>query len=333
MTNDIQQSLPWLQSSWAQLVQYINQNRVPQALLITGQKGLGKQALAEHFAHSLLCTVAQSKGAYCSQCQSCLLFKAETHPDYMMIKPEEVGKAIGVSVIRQLTTTLSLKPQFEGYRVVVVNPADSLNNAAANAFLKYLEEPTERTCLVLVTDRPSKLSATILSRCQKMVLSKPDSVVLTEWLKRQGILDNHDLLLNLSNGTPLLAKQLADSDLLQLRLECFNNWLNCIDLDVNFIELAGQWHRLEKTKVDFLLFWMVSWAVDLIKLAFHQQPIKLFNPDLIINLQELTQKLDSKNLFKYYDFLLLTQQRFDTQLNKQLMFEEILIRWLKLNNR
>jgi DNA polymerase-3 subunit delta' len=292
--NDIQQSLPWLQTSWAQLSNYISQNRLPQALLIVGNKGLGKRQLAEAFAQTLLCTTPLPNAVACGKCQSCTLFNAQTHPDYSVIEPEEEGKAIGISVIRQLTARLVLKPQFESHRVVIINPADRLTNASANAFLKYLEEPTERTCLVLITDKPSVLPATI---------------------------------------TSLLAKSFADNLTLKLRAECFNNWSKLTHSEESLIAIAEQWQKLDKAEIDLLLFWLITWVMDIIKLKYQQKPIKIVNQDLIINLQEMAGKLDLKHLYIYYDLLLLSRQRFGTQLNKQLMFEEILILWTKLNSR
>ena len=331
--NDIQQSLPWLQTNWTQLSNYISQNRIPQALLIVGKKGLGKLQLAEAFAQTLLCTSPRPNARACGKCQSCTLFNAQTHPDYSVIEPEEDGKAIGISAIRQLTARLVLKPQFESHRVVIINPADSLTNASANAFLKYLEEPTERTSLVLITDKPSTLPATITSRCQKLHLSVPDETTGKAWLKQQGIIKDIDLLWMLSQGAPLLAKRFADNSTIELRTECFNNWSMLTHSAENLISIAEQWKKLDKTGIDLLLFWLISWVMDIIKLKYQQKPIKIVNQDLIINLQEIAGKLDLKHLYIYYDLLLLSQHRFGTQLNKQLMFEEILILWTKLNSR
>jgi DNA polymerase-3 subunit delta' len=331
--NDIQRSLPWLQTSWTQLRNYISQNRLPQALLIIGNKGLGKRQLADVFAQTLLCTSPQTDAGACGKCQSCTLFNAQTHPDYIVIEPEEEGKVIGISVIRQLTSRLVLKPQFESHRVVIIDPADSLTNASANAFLKYLEEPTERTCLILITDKPATLPATITSRCQKLQLSEPDETAVKTWLKQQGILENIDLLCMLSQGAPFLAKRFADNSTVELRTECFNKWSKLSQSEESLISTAEEWQKLGKADIDLLLFWLTTWVMDIIKLKYKQEPIKIVNQDLIINLQEMADKLDLKGLYSYYDLLLLSRQRFGTQLNKQLMFEEILILWTKLNSR
>jgi len=326
-------SLPWLEGHKQQLKHYIHQNRIPQALLLTGHKGLGKRYLAESFAKSLLCFNRQADSAYCGQCQSCILFDAQTHPDYIFIEPEEVGKVIGIDVIRQLTAKLALKPQFDSHRVVVINPADSLNKASANAFLKYLEEPTERTSLILITDKPAKLLATIKSRCQKLFIDAADKVIVKTWLQQQGISENADLLLNLAQGSPLLAKEFFESGLLDQRSEFFNHWLKVAKLDETPVEVAEKWHKLDKAVINLLLVWLISWVMDIIKLNYQQPMDKIINQDFTADLQELAKRLNLKELYKYYDLLLLNQKRFDTQLNKQLMFEEILIQWSQLNSR
>ena len=162
--------LPWQLDLWTQLNDYKKQNRVPQALLINGAKGIGKLNLAELFAMSLLCQKPGSDGLACGNCKPCFLLTADSHPDLIKIYPEEAGKAITIGQIRLLLTQLNLKPQFDSYRVIIIHPAEQLNNAAANAFLKYLEEPTERTIVILVSNDLSIMPATILSRCQKLKL-------------------------------------------------------------------------------------------------------------------------------------------------------------------
>ncbi len=332
--NAIQQSFPWLQASWLQLSHYIDQKRIPQALLITGTNGLGKFQLAKCYAQTLLCNMTQENGNYCGECQSCLLFNAQTHPDYLLIEPEEQGKSIGISVIRKLVSTLTLKPQYETHRVIIINPADSLNNASANAFLKYLEEPTERTCLILITNKPNNLPATIRSRCQKLFIPRvSDQASLDTWWEQNGILENQDLLFNLSQGAPLLAKQFSATNLLKDRRDYFSQWLKISGAEGNFVTVAEQWSKLDNAEINLLIGWIISWVVDAIKLAYMNQEINLYNLDLVTDLQEIAVKLDLKKMYKYYDFLLLGQQRLESQINKQLFFEEILIKWSKLNSR
>ena len=319
---------PWQHKNWDQLSNYRMQNRVPQALLISGKNGLGKRHLAGLFAASLLCAKPHDTGLACGHCDSCLLLNAETHPDFIQVKPEEPGKVITIGQIRSLVTRLTLKPQFESYRVVIVNPADLMNTAAANAFLKCLEEPTERTVILLITDKPARLPATIVSRCQKLAVAKPDKDIVAAWLNQQTAKDEPGLLLNLAQGSPLLALDYANNGTLKLRNDCFKAWMDIAKQRTHPAIIAEDWYKLPES---LLIFWITSWIIDLIKCSYQIRADKLYNPDLKDSLQELSQQLELKGLYKFYDLLLMRRQLLDTQINKHTMFEEILITWFELN--
>jgi DNA polymerase-3 subunit delta' len=331
-------TLPWQQRQWEHLCSYIAQQRIPQALLITGNKGMGKQQLARQFAVALLCAEPQSDGTACGHCSTCRLVNADTHPDFIQVQPEEEGKGISIGQIRGLITRLTLKPQFESYRVVIINPADMMNNAAANAFLKCLEEPTERTSIILISEKPAKLPATIISRCQKLAIFTPNKAMVADWLAETlqskfplaPLLQRGDLFCNISlaQGAPLLALDYANGQTLALRNECFEAWMGIAKQCKSPVMVAEEWHKLPPAS---LVFWMTSWIIDMIKCIYHPQAENLYNPDLNMQLQELSKRLELKGLYKLYDLLLLGRQRLDTQINKQLLFEEILIQWHELN--
>lgn len=323
--------LPWQQKSWAHLVSCRIQKRIPQALLIIGKKGLGKQQLARQFASSLLCTRPLDNGFPCGGCSGCLLFHAETHPDYFYIKPDEGKKVIAISQIRSLLAQLSLKPQFEAYRVVIVSPADEISIGAANAFLKYLEEPTERTVLILMTDKPSKLPLTILSRCQRLMITPPDKNTFFAWIKeRSPHVSDADAaqLFSLTQGAPLMALSYLNSQALSLRNDCFRDWLALANQQAHPVVVAENWFKLPESQ---LIFWISSWLIDLIKCSYQIGADGLYNSDLSHSLQVLSQRLEPKKLYKLYDLLLTSRQDLHTQINKQFMFEGILIQWFELN--
>lgn len=323
--------LPWQQHHWEQLQSYIAQNRIPQALMITGNKGLGKQRLAQQFGVALLCARPQVTGVACGHCSSCLLVNAQTHPDFIQIQPEEPGKGITVGQIRSLITRLTLKPQFESYRVVIVNPADKMNAAAANAFLKCLEEPTERTLILLITEKPGALPATIISRCQKLEVATPDKNAAIVWLD-QALPDTANMTLeccvSLAQGAPLVALDYVKEGVLNVRNGCFQAWVSIAKQHKSPVMIAEDWHKLPSSP---LIFWLTSWVSDLIKCFYQIQLESLYNHDLNEQLQEMSLRLELKGLYKLYDLLLASRQRLDTQINKQLLFEEILIQWHELN--
>lgn len=322
--------LPWHQEQWDLFTSYQKQKRIPQALLIVGQHGLGKQRLSTQFAQSLLCSDQNESGFHCGQCHSCKLFAAKNHPDFFLIQPEEPGKDISIGQIRKLIAKLALKPQYEANRVVLINPADYMNNAAANGFLKCLEEPTERTILILVTDRPAVLPVTLRSRCQTMKIHCPSQYEAIEWLKGQKITGDLETYLALSHGAPLLAKQYEGSSIQELRKDRFSEWMKLARNQMDPVSVAEEWNKHSSVE---LVTWMISWVMDLIKYRNRMETGLFYNPDLQQTLQVQAQELELNQLFDFYDLLLQTRQRIDTQLNKQLLFEELLIQWFKINNK
>ena len=141
------------------------QNRLGHAYLFTGPAGVGKTLLARETAQAVLC---RSPGArQCGACRDCLLFAHDGHPDFMLLQPEGTSRVIKISQVREyLIPTLSLMPVQSERRVAIIRDADALQEEAANAILKTLEEPVGATLFILVTGAPSALLPTILSRCQ-----------------------------------------------------------------------------------------------------------------------------------------------------------------------
>jgi DNA polymerase III subunit delta' len=321
---------PSQQKNWDFLYSYIKQKRLPQALLITGTSGLGKHALANRFAYSLLCANPQNNGECCGVCNSCLLIKADTHPDLSQIKPDEDKKSISINQIRQIVTDTYLKPQFDTHRVVIISPVDVMTGQAANAFLKCLEEPTERTIFILITDKPNKLPATIISRCQKLSITFPEKPILYDWLNAQGINDNQETLVNLLKGSIVKPQQLTNYDLLKQRTDCFNDWLTIAKRTNHPGIISEKWQKLPELEV---LNWLTSWTSDVIKCACGGNQEQLCNQDMVKNLQELAQQLHLKSLYKLYDRLIISRRLLDTQVNFQMMLEEILVQWQQLNGR
>ncbi|WP_020484925.1 DNA polymerase III subunit delta' [Methylomonas sp. MK1] len=325
---------PWQEENWRQLRAYIQQQRIPQALLFSGAAGQGRRHLADYYAQTLLCHAPLSNASACGHCVGCKLFAAQTHPDFLTIEPDEPGKAIGIDKIRQLIVKLALKPQYDdAYRVVIIQPADALNTASANAFLKCLEEPTERTCLLLISEQPSRLPATIRSRCQKIDCVTPVHELAMSWLQQQGVGEQADLLLKLAQGSPLLAKHYAEQNMVQLRQQYFEAWLHIAQGKENLLTVAELWQKQEKIDLAVVLLWMASWVADIVKYAYRAESPALANPDLKNALQALADRLELKRLYRFYDNVLTTKSQLNTQLNKQLMVEQLLISWSQLNRQ
>lgn len=319
--------LPWQHSQWRQLCGYICQQRIPQALLISGDKGLGKRELAERFAAVLLCQAPNADGEACGHCHGCKLYAAGNHPDLFLVGPDEPGKAIGINLIRELIVNTQLKPHYGAYRVVIIDPADQLNRQSANAFLKCLEEPNERTVILLVTAKPTRLPITVASRCQRLTVRPPDRATVVAWLQAQSIADA-EALAALAQNAPFEALRYASEQALATQGDCFKAWLDIAKHRASPIVIAEDWQKLP---LPSLLSWLTCWLIDLIKCKFRADNPERHESQQLSHLQELSGRLDLKKLYQWYDLLLAARERLDSQINKQMMLEEILIQWSELN--
>jgi len=217
---------PWLLPAWRVMSEALQSRRVHHALLLAGPKGQGKRVLADAFAAAALCSNRMPDGGACGACRSCLLVAAGSHPDLVRVTFElrDDGKPrseITVDQLRNLCRRLSLSSQFGGLQIALIDPADAMNASAANALLKTLEEPATDTVIVLIADDPSRLPATIRSRCQRVDLRLPTSQEALEWLRGQGV-DAADAALTLeaSLGNPGQAAAWIEDGTLALRAEC-----------------------------------------------------------------------------------------------------------------
>jgi DNA polymerase III subunit delta' len=175
---------PWTQGARETLQAAQRAGRLPHALLIREAPGAGGEWLAQWVAQLVLCT--HGAQAPCGHCTGCRRAGARAHPDLTWIAPEENSAQIRIEAVRELAAELALTSHAGGYKVAVVTPADALNRFAANALLKTLEEPAARTLLVLVATQPSRLPATLLSRCQRLSLPAPPRAQSLAWLRQAG---------------------------------------------------------------------------------------------------------------------------------------------------
>ena len=175
--------LPWFESFIAALSTRVSEKRLHHALLLSGPKGIGKHEAANDIARVALCKDLHAGGDACGVCQSCQLFAAGSHPDFQYVTTEKTQ--ISVDSIREAIQNLHSRAQLNHNKVLIIASAHLMSESAANALLKTLEEPTESTYILLVTDHASRLLPTILSRCEKHALSAPQPEVSIKWLRNK----------------------------------------------------------------------------------------------------------------------------------------------------
>ncbi|MEC7690199.1 MAG: DNA polymerase III subunit delta' [Pseudomonadota bacterium] len=175
----------WLRPLLLKFTDRLRLRSLHHALLLSGIAGTGKRVLATALAKTILCKQVSDEGS-CGQCQSCLLFEAGNHPDYHQLVSE---KQLGVDAVRGGIQKLAGTAQLGNNKVLVIPDADTMTEAASNALLKTLEEPTVNTYLLLLTSRKTALLPTILSRCEKHDIPLPAEQTVIDWLAAQGMTD------------------------------------------------------------------------------------------------------------------------------------------------
>jgi DNA polymerase-3 subunit delta' len=307
------------------------QKRLPHALLLTGQPGMGKVAFADALAQLLLCEHPTEGGsAPCRQCTGCTLFAAGTNPDFFRVMPAEDSRVIKIDQVRELSENLALTSHGSGCKVAILVPADAMNINAANSLLKTLEEPSDNTVLVLVSAQPERLPATIRSRCQMIRVQAPDRELSARWLAERYDGPSPDLYLALANGAPLQALQLARQQALEERQRRFRALVAIQAGQESPLTVAQSWAADGEMQG---LRWMREWLMDMLRIRLGGAAPGIRGVDLRDRLTELALKQDSKVLFGLLDGINRMLRLADSTLNRQMMMEDILLDWAEQTSR
>lgn len=217
---------------------------VPQALLFCGPSGIGKKKTALEFAKALNCldSSARAQGDSCGVCAHCRAIDAGTYADVVVadflyqarleLKKEPSDKSyeeelekelakqqrIKVDTVRDITAKSQQKSAVGGWKIFIVDEAQSMQAEAANALLKFIEEPPQKTVWILLTDKKAAMLKTILSRCQPLQFA-PLSVQTVAQLLRQQMpeLENTDMAAKYAGGSLTRACRAAEAlELLQI---------------------------------------------------------------------------------------------------------------------
>lgn len=152
--------------------------RPAQAYLVVGNVREEGIPFAEAALSRLFC---QGLMPPCGECTACVQVRERKHVDVVWIEPEKKSRVVGVDRIRDLQRVIYQTSYSGGWKAVVMVAADRIGEEAANAFLKTLEEPPPRCLYFLLSESPQNIMATILSRCQRMVLSTEAEVLPEPW--------------------------------------------------------------------------------------------------------------------------------------------------------
>ncbi len=324
------QPMDWHQDNWHGLCKRLEDKQLPHALLLRGQSGVGKRQFALAFAQYVLCQNRSDELRACGYCRPCLLNKAGTHPDLLLLEPEERGKQIKVGQVRTMIEFTEKTPQQGGFRVVVLCPAEAMNISSANALLKCLEEPGRDTLLLLVSEQVSSLLPTIRSRCQQLLFTRPDQAQALAWLQ-QLITDPEQArtLLQLAAGEPVTALRYGQEGLLSQRDTMVDDLAKLSRGQLSAAELAVRWLGFDLVVVTE---WLALWLQEMVRYQTTGDEAFLVSSDMARMLRYIAGKAGQKRLLETLEWLI--QQRTmllsQVNLNKQLLLEAVAGRWLAL---
>jgi len=248
------------------------------AYLLTGPEQVGKMRLALDLAKALNCSAEQSLRP-CGECPACTKIENRTHADIQIIDLNSIQSdtetkertEIGIDHIKDMLHSANLPP-FEGRnRIYIIDGADNLSLDAANRLLKILEEPPARVIFILITAKTGLIPATIISRCQKLSLSRAKSSEIESLLieKEKIEAEKARLLARLSQGCPGKAIDAArNPERLQQRDEHFEKILSAVNNGYSqrfalTSQLALQFGRKRETIYETMDAWE-SWWRDIL---------------------------------------------------------------------
>ena len=325
---------PWQQTQWQHINKLLKAERLPHAMLLLGNQGLGKAEFATAMAHAVLCLQPSADYQACGSCKSCQLLSANTHPDLYLLKPtapptsksKNPVLSIRIDDIRALCNKLNQTSQYGGYRVAILDQAEFLTISAANSLLKTLEEPGQNVLILLVTSRPHRLPITIRSRSQLLRFTEPDEKLALDWLvvNQQGeqLTDNHlQQALKHAHGSPLAALiHLQDEERHQVIAEAMTAAIS----GKNTLDYAAKLTKFSKIQT---LESMLSWVSDLTKLLSCGTDANIVNDLHRGKLQAMAKKVNQQRLFRFHDQLNFNLLHSSIAVNEQLLWENLLLSW------
>ncbi len=313
----------------------IKNDKLVHAYLFCGSKQLGKKTLVKKFTQNLMCYFSKNSSDEipCGKCEHCKQIQKNIHPDVIWLKKEVDKKNITVEQIRNLEKKLSVHSFFKSYKIAIIENAENLNLASANALLKTLEEPTKRTIIILIADKIKNIPTTVLSRTQKIKFLPVNKKDIYNYLIAQNLDSNQAInLSNISNGRPGRAISfLRNKEMWQAYQTQLNLFLSLAKSNrVSKFKFAEKFLKNKDSlinKINILTPILNLWQLVVRDLTL----CKLQQNDKIINTVEkekidlLAQKYSLLNLVNLQNNIEQTKRYLQINVNPRLVLENLLL--------
>ena len=309
---------PWLYTYQQQFADMLLRKKPPHGILLTGGKGLGKYKLAQKMAQMALCENLSNDGA-CQNCPACELFYAGNHTDYSHICAEKAS--IKVDQIRHMTQKVILTNTRNQYKIILIQEAELMNKAAANALLKTLEEPPAKVILILTSNEIGRLLPTIKSRCMKWSITPPAIKQVSDWLNLNSKQSQQDreFSLMLNSTAPLEALAMLENNNILTIKEMLKDLHSLTDGSKSILDVSKDWISHEQHH--FLSFIA---AYFLLSVKQHY--------NISYSYETENSTLNPLQLLAFIKEIYQYKKRSTTVLKPQLLLEELLLKWKNIYN-
>jgi DNA polymerase III subunit delta' len=319
--------LPWHAKAREQLSASRTSGRLPHAILAHQDPATGGEYFARWCAQLVLCR--EQGPAPCGRCVDCTWVAADQHPDCYAISPIGESKIIGVDQVRDLQTELALTGHSGRGKVALFAPAEAFNAASANALLKTLEEPAPGTLLILVTAQPSRLPATIRSRCLTLRLSGPTRVEAGRWLTEQRGPGNWERALAVTASGPVALLEADPADIERVHREVVATLGALLARTAQPPSVAESW---AKSELDLRLACTESWLTDQLDAATGQ-PGNSTEVRSRTHLPGPGKDLNIRTLIELHRGVRDLRGLLHTSINKAFAVESLLWRWAQVKSK
>ena len=333
----------------------IKANKVPNAFLFTGIRGVGKTTIARIVAKSLNCINEKDKLCKDNLCENCIAIANSNHIDVLEM---DAASKTGVDDVRDLIEFSRYGPTSAKYKIFIIDEVHMLSKQAFNALLKTLEEPPEYLKFILATTEIKKIPVTVVSRCQRFDLSRVKSAELFKFVKEIKEKENGKisddalkLIVKISEGSVRDALSLLDRALLsldkdtELDLTAAHKIFGYFDKSqlINLFKLIFQGNEKEVLKIYRSIYDQgvepKIFINDFLELLYYFKNIESLkidgtnfslNDEQFQSIKEIASNINSEILILFWQFTIKTMNELDIVSNQNLSIEMFLIRLIHL---
>ncbi|MDB9700087.1 DNA polymerase III subunit gamma/tau [Candidatus Pelagibacter sp.] len=335
----------------------IKANKVPNAYLFTGIRGIGKTTTARIVAKSLNCLNGINDLCTVDLCENCTAISNSNHIDVLEM---DAASKTGVDDVRDLIEFSRYGPTTAKYKIFIIDEVHMLSKQAFNALLKTLEEPPEYLKFIFATTEIKKIPITVVSRCQRFDLSRIKSLELFEFIKTIKDRENGNasddalkLIVKISEGSVRDALSLLDRALVtldknkELDLTAAQKIFGYFDksqlinlfqliFECKETEVLNTYREIYNQGVEPKIF-----INDFLELLYYFKNIESLNTDstnFSLNdeefekIKKISEKVNNKTLILFWQFTIKTLEELDIVSNQNLSMEMFLIRLIHLKD-